>query len=258
MAGRLVAGAENGQGPPTGSNFTNTPQTGGVAGHLKIFLDGQQFTTSKGAPSTVFISSNSGSFSVTRAGLTDTQHVLVVEYMGDGVDGYLPAGSTTITFTEKSIGASIGGANSSLASTKGSVVFSTAPKSSTEQHGVEQHDFEPDEAVEYEWAVGPGGGPIVLLHLGDDTEHATHARRSLEPREFRRRLADRRFLSGMSIRNQFRQVSRGSFNPEATPTVRIRRRRWLRVKRPVVTDQAGTSGQAARRSVERACNRLDW
>jgi ELWxxDGT repeat protein len=132
VIGRIRDGAENGLGPPTGTNFTNTPQTGGVGGHFKIFLDGKQFTTSKGAPSTPQIASESGAFDVAKSGIvTPGQHVIVMEYMGDGTDGYLPPGATTVTFTEASIGASIGGANNSLASTKGSVVFSTAPKSST-------------------------------------------------------------------------------------------------------------------------------
>jgi Bacterial Ig-like domain (group 3) len=131
VIGRVRDGAENGKsvvGAP-GSPATITPQTGGVGGHLKIFLDGTQFATSKGAPSTVLVNSESGHFQVTKSGIvTAGQHVLVVDYLGDGLDGYLPAGSITITFTESAVGA----ANNSLASTKGSVVFSTAPKSSTE------------------------------------------------------------------------------------------------------------------------------
>ena len=60
------------------------------------------------------INSESGTFNVVKTGiLTGGQHVLVMEYLGNGLDGYLPVGSITVTFTEAAIGAK----NNSLAST---------------------------------------------------------------------------------------------------------------------------------------------
>jgi hypothetical protein len=113
------------QGPPTGTNFTNAPPTGGVGGHYKIFMDGTQFKTKSGAPSTPQITSNSGTFSTVKTGIvTAGQHVIVMDYLGDGLDGYLPPGSITITFTE-----AVAGKSNALSSPNGSVAFSTAPKS---------------------------------------------------------------------------------------------------------------------------------
>jgi hypothetical protein len=130
VAGRIRPADEANQGPPAAGNLTNEPSTGGVGGHFKIYLDGKQFTTKAnftGNPSTPQIISESGTFQVIKTGIvTPGQHVIVMDYLGDGLDGFLPPGSITITFTEASIGAA---KNNSLASTKGSVVFSTAPKS---------------------------------------------------------------------------------------------------------------------------------
>ena len=129
VVGRIRPADENNQGPPTAPNVTEFPSTGGVGGRYKIFLDGKQFTTSKGAPSTPQIASESGTFEIIKTGVvTQGQHVIVMDYLGDGLDGYLPAGSVTVTFTEAAVGA----ANNGLDSTKGSVVFSTAPTSSTQ------------------------------------------------------------------------------------------------------------------------------
>jgi hypothetical protein len=106
------------------------PAAGGVGGHYKIFVDGVQFKTAAtpGAkPSTPQIASESGTFSKVKTGVaTAGQHTLVMQYLGDGLDGFLQPGSTTVVFTE----ASVAGSNA-LASPKRSVAFSTAPKSTT-------------------------------------------------------------------------------------------------------------------------------
>jgi len=130
VLGRIRDSAENGQGPPAAGNNSNLPATGGVGGHYKVFIDGVQFKTAAtpGAkPSTPQIASESGTFSKIKTGVaTAGQHTLVMQYLGDGLDGFLQPGSTTIVFTE----ASVAGSNS-LASPKGSVAFSTAPKSTS-------------------------------------------------------------------------------------------------------------------------------
>jgi hypothetical protein len=88
-------------------------------------LDGVQFKTKGGQPSTGQITSNSGTFVVLKTGLLTTgQHVIVMDYLGDGLDGYLPPGSVTVTYTFF-----LAAGSDALSSPKGSVAFSTAPKS---------------------------------------------------------------------------------------------------------------------------------
>jgi len=123
VLGKVRPAAEIGQPPPTGSNLTSSPAMGGVSGHIKMFLDGVQ-TTTGGAPSTPQILSNSGSFALGTGPVSPGQHVIVLQYMGDGLDGFLPAGSTTITYTQPLLAG-----NNAISSPKGSVAFSTAPKS---------------------------------------------------------------------------------------------------------------------------------
>jgi hypothetical protein len=120
VRGRLRPSADLGQ--PTVSSAT-----GGVQGHLKVFVDGTQFKTASGANSTAFINSESGTFALLKTGIAPPgQHTVVVQYMGDGLDGFLPPGSTTIVYTETLVAG-----NNALASPKGSVAFSTAPKSTS-------------------------------------------------------------------------------------------------------------------------------
>jgi len=124
VVGRIRPSVENG-GAPTPPNFSITPATGGVGGHYKIFLDGVQFKTASGKPSTPQIASNSGTFQIIKTGIVSTgQHTIVMQYLGDGLDGYLQPGVTTVVFTEALVAG-----NNALASPKGSVAFSTAPKS---------------------------------------------------------------------------------------------------------------------------------
>jgi hypothetical protein len=98
----------------------------GGTGHLKAFLDGVQFKTASGGNSTLAGNSTSGTFSINKTGITPGAHTIVIQYMGDGLDGALPPGSTTIVYTQPLVAAS-----TALASPKGSVAFSTAPKSTS-------------------------------------------------------------------------------------------------------------------------------
>jgi hypothetical protein len=99
--------------------------TGGNPGHFKFFIDGKQFKTASGANSTPTFNSVSGTFSLTKTGIAPTgMHTIVIQYLGDGVDGFLPPGSTTIVFT-----APLVAGHNALVAPKGSVAFSTAPKS---------------------------------------------------------------------------------------------------------------------------------
>jgi hypothetical protein len=77
VLGKVRPSAEIGQPPPTAGNLTSSPATGGVGGHIKMFLDGVQ-TTTAGHPSTPQITSNSGSFALGTAA-TPGQHVIVLQ-----------------------------------------------------------------------------------------------------------------------------------------------------------------------------------
>ena len=134
ISGKIRPSSEIGAPPPTAPNITLTPATGGYGGHIKAFIDGHQaevgpvfgggvFTT---LPTTLTIGSVSGSFAFVPPAASGA-HTVVLQYFGDGLDDYLPTGSTTMTFTQPLVAA---GSNA-LASPKGSVVFGTAPKSST-------------------------------------------------------------------------------------------------------------------------------
>jgi hypothetical protein len=123
VIGKVRPSVEIGTPPPT--TVTVTSATGGFAGHLKVFLDGTQFKTASGGNSTLQINSTSGTFNLTRLGVAPPgMHTVVIQYMGDNVDGFLPAGNTTIIFNQP-----LAASHNALASPKGSVAFSTAPKS---------------------------------------------------------------------------------------------------------------------------------
>jgi hypothetical protein len=123
VRGKLRPSADLGQ-PSISSATGGFP---GGTGHIKVFLDGTQFKTASGANSTLAGNSTSGTFSFLKTGIAPPgQHTVVVQYMGDGLDGFLPPGSTTIVYTETLVAG-----NNALAAPKGSVAFSTAPKSTS-------------------------------------------------------------------------------------------------------------------------------
>jgi hypothetical protein len=127
VRGKLRPSADLGQ--PTISSATGGFPGG--TGHLKAFIDGKQFTTkntANAANSTFAGNSTSGTFSLLKTGTAFAagQHTIVIQYMGDGLDGFLPPGSTTIVYTETLVAG-----NNALAAPKGSVAFSTVPKSTS-------------------------------------------------------------------------------------------------------------------------------
>jgi hypothetical protein len=124
VRGKLRPSADLGQ-PSISSATGGFP---GGTGHLKLFIDGKQFQTASLGNSTFAGNSTSGTFSLLKTGTAFAagQHTIVIQYMGDGLDGFLPPGSTTIVYTETLVAG-----NNALTAPKGSVAFSTAPKSTS-------------------------------------------------------------------------------------------------------------------------------
>jgi hypothetical protein len=104
-----------------GTTLTN--QTGGLYGHIQLFVDGVLQGTFDGNADAMPGGTGTGRYTTTATGLSIATHTIVATYMGDAFGGsYMPSkASFTLTYTRASVLAS-----ALLAPSTGAVTFPTA------------------------------------------------------------------------------------------------------------------------------------